>query len=163
MPILIDITDKKFGRLTARKIAFSRHYVFWHCDCDCGKQSVVSGKSLRDGNTKSCGCLRYEGSIRHGYARQGAARRPEFVAWQAMLKRCNNPKTRGYEYYGGRGITVCKRWLRFENFIADMGNRPGKGMSLDRINPDGHYKPSNCRWATATEQSRNRRAWGTAR
>lgn len=157
MPKAINIIDQRFGRLIAKAVAFSKHYIFWHCDCDCGKQCVVSGKQLRSGLTKSCGCLRLEGKVRHGYARQGAARRPEFVVWQHMLRRCTNPKNKDYKYYGARGISVCDRWKQFEHFLSDMGSRP-EGMSLDRIDVNGHYEASNCRWATATQQSQNRRA-----
>lgn len=82
---------------------------------------------------------------------------PEYDAWYGMITRCTKPNCRSYPYYGGRGIKVCDRWLKFENFLADMGRRPGNGYSLDRKNNDGNYEPGNCRWATKTEQNRNRR------
>jgi len=78
-------------------------------------------------------------------------------AWRDMRRRCNNPKHADYPLYGARGVKVCERWQKFDNFIADMGPRPGKGYSIDRINNNGDYEPGNCKWATATEQSRNRR------
>lgn len=89
-----------------------------------------------------------------GYA--GGKEKPEHYVWRTMLARCNNPNTRNFAYYGGRGIKVCKRWLRYENFIADMGDRPSGQHSLERINTNSDYKPSNCRWATRSEQQKNK-------
>lgn len=82
---------------------------------------------------------------------------PEYNAWLQMKQRCNNSRCKRYKYYGARGIKVCDRWLDFDNFIADMGRRPGKGYSIDRIDNDGNYEPDNCRWATQTQQILNRR------
>lgn len=88
---------------------------------------------------------------------------PEFKAWVDMRQRCGNPFAREYPYYGARGIRVCERWSRYENFLADMGRRPSAKHSIDRINNDGNYEPSNCRWATKSEQARNRRPAGTVK
>lgn len=84
---------------------------------------------------------------------------PEYVSWRHMKQRCTNPRRKEYPHYGGRGISVCERWQTFANFIADMGLRPGPKYTLDRVNNEGNYEPDNCRWATRTEQSRNRRPW----
>ena len=86
----------------------------------------------------------------------GGKERPEHYIWRTMLARCLNPKARNYDIYGARGITVCARWLKYENFLADMGPRPSPDHSLDRKNVDGDYKPSNCRWATRSEQQKNK-------
>jgi hypothetical protein len=97
------------------------------------------------------------GNTRHGQARHGKTRGALYRAWTLMRDRCNNPRGPGYTNYGGRGIKVCQRWGSFENFAADMGPHPGQGWSLDRINNNGNYEPSNCRWATRTQQNRNSR------
>ena len=86
----------------------------------------------------------------------GGKERPEHYVWRSMLARCSNPKNKAYIYYGGRGIKVCKRWHSYENFFADMGDRPSPAHSLDRINTDGDYKPSNCHWATSSQQQKNK-------
>ncbi len=126
------------------------------CKCDCGKEKKVYLKVLKNGISKSCGCLRKEIHTTHGFA-SNVGRRREYRIYDAMKSRCNNKKHRGYEKYGGAGVCVCDRWMEcFENFIADMGPCP-KGCSIDRFpNPDGNYEPSNCRWATNAQQARNK-------
>lgn len=126
----------------------------WVCRCACGKYSSVSSASLGHGKTKSCGCLRLKGRE----PRHGDTNSHEYEVWSQMKRRCLNPKNPAYKNYGGRGITVCERWLNsYENFIADMGRRPSDLHSIDRINNDGNYEPSNCKWSTRLEQCANKR------
>lgn len=160
MPARLDINNQRFGRLVAlQPNRRDQSGWWWLCICDCGKQTVVRGVVLRRGDTRSCGCAMYETKTKHGHHRRHNGRHnpsPTYKSWAGMLTRCRNSKQRGYHNYGGRGITVCKRWLTFTNFLADMGERP-LGTSLDRIDNDGNYEPNNCRWATTKEQSINKR------
>jgi hypothetical protein len=144
---IIDLTGKRFGRWHVIALFPERRPTSWLCRCDCGGEGIVRGYNLIRGLSKSCICI----NAKHGLCRSCAYKR-----WQNMKSRCFNPRKRMYPWYGGRGITVCERWLIFENFYADMGDPP-PGMSLDRINNDGNYEPTNCRWAIVAEQLANRR------
>lgn len=133
---------------------------FWICRCDCGGTVEVSRSKLLGGSTKSCGCLAREVSARTGRATvtHGMTRTPTYRSWCAMKARCLNVRHPKYRLYGGSGVFICQRWLdSFEDFVADVGERPD-GLTLDRFpNPAGNYEPSNVRWATAKEQRNNRR------
>lgn len=158
----VNATGVRFGKLVAKEYTGKRgRFPIWRCLCDCGKTKVLSLYKLRSGHTKSCGCLKQKklrAGLRtaHGQSKRGAVTKT-YTVWATMIGRCCNPKDHKYAGYGGRGITVCKRWRdSFENFLADMGEKPD-GMSIDRVNNDGNYEPDNCRWATATQQARNTR------
>lgn len=156
-----NITGQKFGRLTAMSPAFrdKRSKVHWLCRCDCGKKKVFSGSDLRSLHAKSCGCLQREESskrlIKHGHAGPNTARTRIYKTWAMMKRRCFNTHDPSYLYYGARGITVCDRWCDFRNFLADMGDPPSG--ELERVDNNGNYEKSNCRWATRTQQNRNKR------
>jgi hypothetical protein len=129
----------------------------WHCICDCGNEKVIIGTNLRKGLTKSCGCLHKEIAREEGKktATHGRALTPAYRTWVAMVRRCTKPTDQAFWRYGGKGVTVCDRWLNnFENFYADMGDR-AEGMTLDRINPFRGYSPDNCRWADSKTQANN--------
>lgn len=163
MTTRVDLTGKRFGGLTVSGFhgvtgGRSRHYK-WSCLCDCGATHVVDASHLKTGHVRSCGCKRNElfslAKSTHG-ATRGDKPTVEYTTWQSMIARCSNPKSKGFARYGGAGVTVCDRWATsFAAFIADMGPRP-TGHSIDRIDNAKGYEPSNCRWATTTEQVRNR-------
>lgn len=160
MPAL-ELTGRVVGRLTVLSMdRKGKGGAWWACVCSCGARPVVRASALNRGTTKSCGCLNREtrklAPRTHG-ATVAGARPHEYWIWLSMKQRCDNPRTKQYKYYGGRGIKVCERWRDYSTFIADIGPRPSRAHSLDRYpNPDGHYEPGNVRWATMLEQRHNR-------
>ena len=155
-----ELVGAVFGRLTVRAVygLNKKKNVLWDCVCVCGGSAVATAYDLRGGKVKSCGCLAKEGrNTTHGMARAASRRSREYSIWAAMVQRCTNVNDRAFANYGGRGITVSKRWLVFENFFADMGRRPD-GLYLERRNNNKGYSKCNCYWATPIEQGRNKRS-----
>lgn len=166
MPKRIDLKGKTFGYLRVLALQGrdpASNQALWKCRCRCGNYVAVLSRSLRNGNTRSCGCLRKEVAsavqYKHGHF-INKKQSPEYRTWRAMLDRCRLPNHISYKYYGAIGVRVCTRWQRsFMAFYRDMGPKPSSRHSLDRF-PDnaGNYEPNNCRWATARQQRLNQRA-----
>ena len=161
MGIKLDLTGQRFGRLLAMSSTNKKRgsSFIWELLCDCGSNTFVSVSDIKSGHTQSCGCLgkerRIKSRVTHGHSK-GHKTSTEYRIWCGMCQRVRDKKQSNYKYYGGRGIKVCKRWLTFENFLEDMGKRPAN-RSLDRINNNKNYCKENCRWATLSEQARNKR------
>ncbi len=166
----INLAGRRFGRLVVicRSTITKDRNAWWNCKCDCGQTIDTRSNSLRRGDTKSCGCLHREtgtdnlkvanaANTKHGHALENGHSRT-YDIWQSAKQRCTNSNSHNWKNYGGRGIRMCARWLNsFENFLADMGEKP-EGLSIDRKDNDGNYEPGNCRWATRKQQRANQRA-----
>lgn len=149
----VDFTGQKFGKLVVLGMVKTPDGKRTACftECECGKTKVVLPENLKKGSTSSCGCLRGKHNIKHGKSNSST-----YHSWVSMLQRCTNINDPNYEYYGKQGIAVCNEWYSFQKFLLDMGERPDN-KTLDRKNCSGNYEPSNCRWATITEQNNNKR------
>lgn len=157
---IIDLIGKHFGRWVVKSIANTKPRVFWNCECECGKEKIICGQSLSNGESKSCGCLKKEILTTHG-----AYKHPLYRGWVSMVSRCHNSSSKNYNNYGMRGISVFPEWrdnpTLFILYVeTNLGPKP-KGKTLDRKDNNGNYEPDNLRWATAAEQSKNRRKYGT--
>lgn len=167
----INKVGERFAQLTIIEIGIHRDKKgktssLWTCRCDCGNLKKIQARSIKSGETSSCGCLKKklsserlsQSAFKHGWAKNGNTS-SEYAAWSGMKQRTMNPKNGAYKHYGERGITVCRQWIcSFENFIKDMGRKPVGPYSLERKDTNGNYEPSNCYWGTWIQQARNKRS-----
>lgn len=160
---LVDITNRQFGNWLVKGIAGKNKWkqILWHCECVCGTSAILIGTSLKAGLSRKCLKCRNNkfsvDNIQHGHSRSNLGKGSrEYSSWAGMRNRCNSISSDKYYLYGGRGIKVCERWSKFASFLEDMGHRP-EGQTLDRIDVNGDYEPTNCKWSTCKEQASNRR------
>lgn len=155
---LINLEEQKFGRLTVTKRVENDNHgkARWECRCSCGNITTVASSNLKTGQIQSCGCFQRERMSQRSKT-HGMTGTPTYRTWRNMVNRCTYAKHEHFPRYGGRGIKICKRWMKFESFLADMGERPA-GMTIERKNQDGDYEPTNCIWATQKDQMRNTRS-----
>lgn len=152
---IIDKVGLVFDRWTIINLDPKTKGSKWICQCACGTIKSVKFSTLKLGKSRSCGCLRANKPRRHGHAINSNTS-PTYHSWRGMIQRCTNPNSISYKNYGARGISVCERWLKFENFLEDMGERPS-GLTLERKNNDKNYNQDNCEWITWKEQQNHRR------
>jgi hypothetical protein len=154
-----DLTGQTFTRLFVLwQTVKNRHgHPQWVCVCCCGRSVITSTNCLRTKHTQSCGCLKKE-RISQAQKTHGKSKSPEYTVWNHMRQRCLDPSNPSFKNYGGRGITICAEWQNsFETFLGDMGERPTKAHTLERLDNNGGYSPDNCAWRTMKEQLRNTR------
>ncbi|MBQ0017359.1 MAG: AP2 domain-containing protein [Clostridiales bacterium] len=163
-----DLTGRRFGRLTVKFVcgkSNDRHYL-WYCLCDCGNKVIVPSNSLKTGHTQSCGCLQKDRTsasrTKHGAVGNHQNTERLYNVWLEMRQRCNNPNNKNFKYYGGKGVSVCDEWndyFAFKHWAENNGydkNAKRGDCTIDRINPNGNYEPSNCRWVDMATQNRNK-------
>jgi len=157
---MIDRVGQKFNRLIIQSQYYKNNKTRAICKCNCGVIKDINLYSVTSGNTKSCGCHRIENTRKIGLVKGSKykiAHKIFYNIWRGMIQRCTNPEMNNYKYYGGRGITVCDKWLDYDNFIDDMYDSYSKGLTIERVNVNGNYQPSNCCWVTKADQNRNQR------